>query len=231
MVKVILFDIDNTLLSFDRFVVETMKSGFKVFNLGAYEDGMYAAFTKINTELWHKIEKGEINLEDLKKIRWNLIFRHLGIEANGVAFETYFRECLNESAIPIEGAMDLLEYLHGKYILCAASNGPYLQQVNRLKIGGMLPYFNDLFISEEIGSSKPSESFFNTCIERLNARSCEAINPSEIMIIGDSLTSDMAGGIGSGMKTCFYNPDNKPIPCGVKLDHQVTSLTEIKNIL
>ena len=57
--------------------------------------------------------------------------------------------------------MELLKYLHGKYILCVASNGPYMQQVNRLKISGMLPYFSDLFISEEIGSSKPSEKFFH----------------------------------------------------------------------
>jgi YjjG family noncanonical pyrimidine nucleotidase len=231
MLKVILFDIDNTLLSFDQFVIETMKIGFEKFGIGVYQDEMYQVFHQINSGLWQKIENGEMTLEELKKQRWNAIFHHLGKTADGEAFEKYFRERLFESAIPVDGAMDLLEFLHGKYTLCAASNGPYLQQVNRLKRGGMLPYFTDFFISEEIGSSKPSEHFFNTCIERLRTRLNQNIQPCEIMIIGDSLSSDMAGGVRAGMQTCFYNPDKKPVADELHLDYQVASLSEIKNIL
>jgi HAD superfamily hydrolase (TIGR01549 family) len=192
---------------------------------------MFDIFTEVNTALWHALEIGEISFEELKKKRWNMIFEHLGIIADGEAFQKYFRDRLFESAIPIDGAIELLQYLCKKYTLCVASNGPYLQQVNRLKIGGMLPYFSDLFISEEIGSSKPSESFFNACIDRLNLKSEEKILPCEIMIIGDSLSSDMSGGIRSGMQTCFYNPNKRPIPLEMHLNYQVTSLKEIKNIL
>ncbi len=231
MLKVILFDIDNTLLSFDEYVKESMKSGFEKFGIGPYEDGMFSVFNQINTSLWQLIEKGELDFEELQKKRWNKIFECLGITADGVVFEKYFRECLFESAIPENGAMELLEYLHGKYILCVASNGPYMQQVNRLKISGMLPYFSHLFISEEIGSSKPSGNFFNTCINRLNSKTEQKIQPCEIMIIGDSLSSDMSGGIQFGMQTCFYNPDKKTIPFGMKLDYNVSSLREIENIL
>ena len=95
----------------------------------------------------------------------------------------------------------------------------------------MLPYFSDLFISEEIGSSKPSESFFDACIDRLNQKLEQKIEPCEIMIIGDSLSSDMSGGIKCGIKTCLYNPDKKSIPSEMNIDYQVTSLTEIKSIL
>lgn len=231
MLKVILFDIDNTLLSFDEYVKESMKNGFRKFGIGIYENGMFNIFNQVNTDLWHAIEKGEIGFEELKKKRWNMIFERLGISADGIAFEKYFRECLFESAIPENGAIDLLKYLHGKYILCVASNGPYHQQVNRLKISGMLPYFSDLFISEEIGSAKPSKTFFNTCIKRLNAKTEQKIHPCEMMIIGDSLSADMAGGIQFGMQTCFYNPDKKPIPCEMNLNYHVTSLKELKNIL
>lgn len=136
-----------------------------------------------------------------------------------------------ESAIPEDGAIELVKYLHNKYILCVASNGPYMQQVNRLKISGILPYFSDLFISEEIGSLKPSEKFFNTCINRLNSKTEQKIQPYEIMIIGDSLSSDMLGGIQFGMQTCFYNPNKKTIPCGMKLNYNVSSLREIESIL
>ena len=231
MLKVILFDVDNTILSFDEYVKESMKCGFGKFEIGTYKEEMFSVFKQINTALWELIEKGELDFEELKKKRWNMIFERLGITADGEAFEKYFRECLFESAIPIDGAIELLEYLCKKYILCVASNGPYLQQVNRLKVGGMLPYFSDLFISEEVGSSKPSESFFRTCIDRLNLKSEEEILPCEIMIIGDSLSSDMAGGIQFGMQTCFYNPDKKSIPCEMHLNYHVTSLKEIKNIL
>ena len=231
MLKVILFDIDNTLLSFDEYVKESMKSGFKKFGIGTYEDGMFTVFNQINTSLWQLLEKGELGFEELQKKRWNLIFEHLGISADGIAFEKYFRECLFESAIPEKGAIDLLKYLHGKYILCVASNGPYHQQVNRLKISGMLPYFSDLFISEEIGSAKPSEKFFNTCINRLNAKTEQKFCPCEIMIIGDSLSSDMSGGIQFGMQTCFYNPAKKTVPDDMKLNYHVSSLREIVNIL
>jgi YjjG family noncanonical pyrimidine nucleotidase len=229
MIKVILFDIDNTLLSFDEYVKKSMKSGFEVFKIGTYKDEMFTVFHQINTDLWRLIEKGELNLDQLQKKRWNMIFERLGISADGVAFEKYFRDHLFESAIPENGAMELLKYLHGKYTLCAASNGPYDQQVNRLKIGGMLSYFSELFISEEIGYSKPAEAFFSTCIERLRAKM--KIQSCEMMIIGDSLTSDMSGGIHFGMKTCFYNPNKKEIPCNMKLDYQVSSLEDIKNIL
>ena len=229
MIKVILFDIDNTILSFDEYVKQSMKNGFEAFKIGTYEDEMFSVFNQINTILWQSIEKGEMTLEELQKVRWNMIFERLGISADGVAFEKYFREYLFESAIPIDGAMDVLQYLHGRYTLCAASNGPYAQQINRLKISGMLPYFTDLFISEEIGYSKPAEAFFSACIERLRAKM--TIRPCEMMIIGDSLTSDMSGGIQFGMKTCFYNPKKKEIPCDMTLDYQVSALKEIKSIL
>ena len=231
MLKVILFDIDNTLLSFDEYVKDSMKNGFEKFEIGIYKDEMFDVFTEVNSGLWRALERGELSFEELKKTRWNLIFERMGITADGVAFEKYFRDRLFDNAIPIDGAMDLLDYLSDKYILCVASNGPYLQQLNRLKVCGMFRYFSDFFISEEVGSQKPSSSFFNTCINRLNAKSKETILPCEMMIIGDSLSSDMAGGIQIGMQTCFYNPAQKPIPCEMNLTHQVTSLKEIKNIL
>lgn len=231
MPKVILFDIDNTLLSFDEFVKETMKNGFEKFEIGIYEDKMFGVFNQVNTVLWQKIENGEMNLEELEKVRWNMIFDCLGMNADGETFERYFRDYLFESAITVDGALDLLEYLHGKYILCVASNGPYLQQVNRLKLSGMLTYFSDLFISEEIGSSKPSERFFDVCIDRLCFNLKQKIRPHEIMIIGDSLSSDMVGGKRFGMQTCFYNPGKKSIEDEMNPDYQVASLSEIKSIL
>lgn len=231
MPKVLLIDVDDTLLSFEQYVEESMRSGFSLFGIGPFKKEMLSVFHRINRELWQRLEQGTLSFEELKRIRWNRIFDALGIRADGLKFEEYFRDCLFDSAIPVEGAMELLEYLRGRYILCAASNGPYLQQINRLKKGKMLDFFSHLFISEELGCSKPSKAFFELCLERLNKDRPEPFFPQDLMIIGDSLSSDIAGGISFGMQTLFYNPNKREIPPQIMPEHSVFTLQEIKNIL
>jgi len=231
MIRAILIDIDNTLLSFDQSVHLALKNGFDSFGLGAFGEWMLPVFHKVNISLWQSLEKGEISFEELQKIRFNRIFDSLGVSADGEAFEAYFRDFLFESAVPEDGALELLSRLHKSYILAAASNGPYLQQEHRLKIAGMLPFFTHLFISEEIGFSKPDPAFFETCLRRLNAKASSPLTPDEILIIGDSLSSDMELGIRCGLKTCLYNPKNKSVPAGIKLDSIVSSLSEIPSLL
>ena len=231
MIKAILLDIDNTLLSFDEYVKCAMQTGFDIFGIGPYEESMYPVFRRINLSLWEAIERREITFEELQKVRWNKVFQSLGISADGPAFETYFRNQLFESAIPIDGAMDLLLHLHKKYPLFAASNGPYHQQVNRLQISGMLPFFSGLCISEEMGHSKPSDTFFQICLDRIREKAGSKVSPEEVMVIGDSLTADIAGGKKAGMKTCFYNPERRPVQSGQQPDLEVTSLEEIVRLL
>lgn len=210
--RAVFIDIDNTLLDFEEYVRQTMKTGFEHFGLKPYEPYMYNVFTEENYKLWHMIEAGTITFPELEKVRWNNIFRALGIEYDGTAFEKYFRSSLNESAIPVAGAYELLEYLHGKYILCAASNGPYDQQLHRLELAGMKKFFSYFFISEQIGASKPSEEFFARSFEILNNGREKPIIPGETIIIGDSMSSDMAGGKNFGMKTCYFS-------CGKDISH------------
>lgn len=237
MIKAVLLDIDNTLFSFDGYVQYSMKHGFEKYGLRPFEDWMPSVFHRINNELWGRIEKGTLTFEELGQIRWNLVFRELDIEFDGVAFEQYFRKELVWSAIPEEGAIDLVKYLSSRYILGIASNGPYAQQVNRLKIAGILDDFQYIFVSEKIGASKPAKDFFQSCFEEMNRQSGktdrkkEIIRPEEVMIIGDSMSSDMAGGIGFGMKTCFYNRKGITLPVNSGVDYVVKKLEEIENIL
>ena len=235
MIKAIFIDIDNTLLDFDAYVKESLRSGFEKFGICTYEDWMYDTFEEENDKLWLALEKESLTFEELQKIRFNKVFEAIGVVFDGPTFEKYFRECLNESAIAVEGAMEMLEYLSGKYILCTASNGPYNQQIHRLELAGMLKYFRHHFISEEIGASKPSKEFFNVAVSRLNEGEKEAgrseIQPSEIMIIGDSLTSDMAGGIGSGLRTCWFDKAGEGNPKGKTVDFIIKNLVDIRDII
>ena len=227
VIKAVFFDIDNTLLSFREYVRASMKKGFEEFGIGAYTDESYAVFNKINDELWKRIEKGELTLEGLKEIRWNMIFAELGIVYDGVAFESWFRDKLSVSAIPEKGALELLEYLYPKYTLCTASNGPYDQQINRLHIGGMFGYFTHNFISEKVGAHKPSREFFETCFQELE-KTIPGILPQETVMIGDSKRSDVEGGRAYGMHTCLYSQKEEDPGAA---DHVVSRLCDIKSFL
>lgn len=226
MIKAVFLDIDNTLLDFDAYVKDSMKVGFEKYGLKKYEDWMFPIFQEINHEMWGRLEQGTLSYQELLKIRWNKVFEALGISFDGWEFEQFFKDYLFDSAIPVEGAMELLEYLKGKYVICAASNGPYEQQVNRLTKGGMIGYFDYLFISERIGVAKPSKLFFEAAIRELNE-----ILPEEILIIGDSLTSDMTGGIDSGLKTCLFDWKCGGDTKGLPIDYVVYTLQEIHEIL
>ena len=229
-IKVVFIDIDNTLLSFEEYVKWAMKHGFERFGFVAYEPYMYDVFQKINTGFWLRHERGEITFDHIQNERWGKVFEALGIDDDGHAFEEYFRTQIFDNAILEPHAEEMLEYLHGKYVLATASNGPYEQQKHRLAVGGIDKYFDFVFISEDIGVQKPEKEFFSRCFDRMKSAGVYC-KPEEAIIIGDSLTSDMAGGINAGMHTCYFTRgqqiDNKP--SGV--EHVVRTLDEIKNIL
>lgn len=230
-VKVAFIDIDNTLLDFDAYVITALKSGFEKFNLGEYKDNVYEVFTKINTKLWKQLEDKEITFPELKRIRFALVMKELNIDFDGVEFETYFREKLFHTAIPIDGAYDLLNDLKSKCILCTASNGPYEQQINRLTVCDMLKYFDYNFISEKLGVSKPSKDFFIKALEEINRNRIEKIQMDECVMIGDSMTSDMMGAFNSGMKSIFFNKHKKNFPADERVDYYVNELKEISKLI
>ena len=231
LLKVVLIDIDNTLLSFTGYVKEAMRDGFSFFGLKPYTEDMFPVFEKINNSLWGQLEQGTLTFAELEKCRWDLIFKELEIDFDGKVFEEYFRDRLFYSAVPEDGAVDLLKYLSGKYTLCAASNGPYDQQINRLQVGGMIDYFDYCFISSQIGAQKPARQFFDRCFSILREAEFPELAPEEVIIIGDSISSDISGGTDYGMHTCLYQKNTIPGRNNSEADHVVGSLSEIKRIL
>lgn len=227
-IKVIFLDIDNTLLDFDECVRQSMQEGFAHFGLKPYEEWMYPAFVKINNKVWEQFERKELSFEELLQTRWQQVFDAIGIDFDGYTFEKYFVEYIYHSAILVEGAMELLEYLKGKYLLCAASNGPYGQQCNRLNKAGMLDYFDYVFVSEKLNAVKPTKIFAEKAMQDLT-KDGRILDFDEILVIGDSLSSDIALGINCGMKTCFYNRTGKQHD--VAVDYEINSLTALKDIL
>lgn len=235
MIRAVLVDIDNTLLDFDVYVKESLQVGFAKFGLGTFDEERLAVFHRENHKVWRELEQGKLTYEDILKTRFNRIFAVMGVEFDGEVFEKYFKDSLFDHAVPVEGAMELLACLKERYIVCAASNGPYEQQVNRLKVAGMLGMFDHIFVSEAIGASKPSAAFFDHCMRVINeqqaAKGERRIENGEVMMIGDSLTSDMAGAVGSGIRSCYFDKQKSGKPHELKVDHEVMELKEILGIL
>lgn len=231
MIKVVFIDIDNTLLSFSEYVKKAMNDGFAKFKIKPYTETMFPIFEKINNSLWKRIEQGTLSYEELMRIRWNMIFKELDIDFDGEIFEEYFKEQLFDSAIPEKNAKELLEYLSGRYQLCVASNGPYEQQINRLRVAGMYDYFTHIFISSKVGAQKPSAEFFEYCFKELRASEFPQLLAEETIILGDSYTSDMVGEIAYGMQTCFYQKDAFPEDKISQVDYVVDSLAKVKQVL
>ena len=221
--KVLFLDIDNTLLDFNAAAEESMKHCFRMFEL-EYQPEMFSVFQEENNKIWRKIEKRELKVADLRTVRWQTILKKLGLEADGAAMEDEFKKSLHESAVPVDGAMEILPYLYGKYRLCAASNGPYEQQINRLQKADMLKYFEHCFVSERMGVEKPARGFFEKCFAVL-----PEISPEETMMIGDSLTADIAGGRQMGMKSCWY--DREQTGHLQEADFTIQNLKLLKEIL
>ena len=224
MIKLILIDIDNTLLDFDAFVDGFLSDHFGDLKVTG------PVFRSVNDTLWRQLEEGKLTFAKLKKIRWQMVLDELGQKGNGEETEELFRKEMHESSIPVRHSLEMLQDLSRNHVLCTASNGPYEQQVHRLILAGMDHYFAMHFISEEIGYSKPDPRFFEVAFERINRNRSVPFAKEEILIIGDSLTSDMEEGRRAGIHTCFYNRNGIDI-YDIQVDYAVNDLAEIAGLL
>lgn len=223
-IKTVFIDIDNTLLDFNECGKVCLGQAFAEQNL-PFDEQSFATFNKINNSLWLKIEKGELDRPGLHKIRFQLVLQALNLKGDSDLLERRFKEILFDTAIPVDGAKELVEYLSSKYKLYVASNAIYLQQINRLKKSEMYEYFSGLFISEKLGVQKPTKEFFTECIKG----SCAKIEES--VMIGDSISADIKGAKAFGLKTIWYNhlkQSTDGVDCA---DFIVDNLQDIKGIL
>lgn len=223
MTKIILFDIDNTIMNFDECARLAIKQACADFDL-PFDDSIHNVYLEINALLWQRIESGVLARQDMYKIRWQMIFDKLDIKRDGKSFEPLFLSNLAKQSVLVDGAKDVLAYLTPKYTLCVASNAPYEQQLQRLQNAGIKQFFDEFFISEKIGHQKPTKEFFDFCFDKLG-------NPpkSDVMIIGDSLTADISGGKSYGIKTCWFDRYNTKQ--NVDADFYITKLEQLKDIL
>lgn len=223
-IKTVFIDIDNTLLDFNKNAALAMERAF-IKNGLKYKDEYAPVFLTINDGLWAKIETGELTRAELVERRFRLILGALNLVGDYDAIERDFRAGLSDCAEPVDGAMELLEYLSKKYDLYAASNAFLDQQKRRLDLAGMGGFFKDVFVSEKLGHKKPTKEYFDACFNL-----AVGANKESTAMIGDSLSADIEGGVNYGLMTVWLNRDGKSAR-EIKPHYTVTELLQIKNIL
>lgn len=224
MYKAIFFDVDDTLLNFSLCSQAALTKTFNDFNI-EYNDTIYKIFCDIDNRLWLKQKQELISVQDVLDLRFKQLFSCLNLDTDNIAFQSKFQINLSKEHALEPGAIEIIQYLNLKYKLYVASNGILSMQLSRLKLAGLLPYFSDLFVSDDIGYSKPNVNFFSECLKRCNLHS------DEILFVGDSLEADMLGANNSVLDACWYNPYHKVKSVDVKTHYMIENLLQLKNIL
>ena len=172
------------------------------------------------------LERGEITRDQVLSLRFEEYFGDFGIKVDGAEVDKLYRSSLNESTYLIEGAIELLEQLKDQYKLYIITNGVAATQYKRLSASGLDKYFRGIYVSEEAGSQKPQNSFFEYCFEKMGRRDVE-----NMLVIGDSLTSDIRGGNNAGIDTLWFNPHKQENTAGVQINYEAATLHEIGDML
>jgi len=221
----LLFDADGTLFDYVRAEALALEKTFQ--HVGApFEQRYLDAYQRINRQIWQALEQKQITPDVLRVRRFELLFEKLGIAISPVIFSEAYLKYLADCGELIEGAQDVLDALHAKYRFAILTNGLQAVQRSRLAHSAIRDYIAALVISEEIGFAKPERGFFEAAFARLG-------NPprEQVLMIGDSLTSDIQGASAYGIDTCWYNPERQPRPASPVITYEITHLRELIALL
>lgn len=220
---ILLFDADNTLFDFDCSERLTFFEFAPLFHIPATEE-CYLLYKKFNLETWAEIEKNTAPKDRLLVLRYEKLFNALGVCENARAANDAFLQILSHKGVLYPQTTELLQSLKsaGKRIYLI-TNGVASVQYGRIAATDTAQYFDDIFISEEVGASKPSKDFFNVVIKAV-----PDFDREKTLVVGDSLSSDIKGANDSELPCAWFNPHGKTLPDGFKIDYNVRSLSEIK---
>ena len=225
MVKSIFLDLDDTILDFQkaekRAISETLRS-FGIEPTAAVVE----RYHQLNRQQWELLEEGKLTRPQVLVRRFQLLFDELGIRAAPQEVCQLYEEQLAQGHFFVPGAQELLEALHTRYELYLATNGTPEVQNSRIESAGISRYFQNIFISEQMGAYKPSPACFHACFAAI-----PDFDAAEAMMVGDSLTSDIRGARNVGLRSCWYNPEDLPSRPDIAPDYTIHALEELPPLL
>ena len=226
---VVLLDLDDTILDFGIAEHEALKKAMGDLGVDNSE-AVLKRYSEINKMHWEMLERGEITRAQVLLGRFEQLLEELGVEDENSQLAAQLRDTyernLSQGHWFVPGAEQMMDELKGKYRLFLCSNGTPVVQEGRLKSSGIGPYFEKVFISEQIGYNKPAREYFERCFE-----SIPDLELSRCIIIGDSLSSDIQGGINAGIRTCWFNPRFSENKKGIYADYEIYELKQVALLL
>ena len=218
----VLIDIDDTLFDFRKSSFEALVKAFAEIGVPFGEQQMQE-YEVFNNEMWQSFERGEIPKDFIYAERFRRYFASIGLDADPVAINRRYLLELAEGRNFMPHCLELLQALHGKYLVVIVTNGDTYAQERRIEISGMAQYFDHVFISEQLGTKKPEKDFYDKVFDAIGpARRSRAI------MVGDSLSSDMQGGRNAGIPTCFYGSRSR---ADARCDYVIEDLLDLLPIL
>ena len=227
MFKVVLWDIDGTLLDFEKAEEAGIRGCFAHYNLGECTDEMLERYKVINRGYWQAMERGEIEKPVLLVKRFEDFLNAYGLDSTVAAgMNSLYQVLLGETVVFAPHAWDTIQELKGKVLQCAVTNGTKVAQDGKLKNSKLDKEFDHIFISEVVGIEKPNVGFFDAVFAAIGEYATD-----EVLIVGDSLTSDIQGGVNAGIKTCWFNPKGVENTSSLQPDYEIKDVGEVLGIV
>ena len=236
--KLVLIDLDDTLFDYPKAENSAFRSTFE--EMGFFKENRFfknqnseefyteikKEYEKINSQLWKDLEKGVVDKEELKIIRFEKIIKKFNLEYDSQKMSEIYLKKLGEGIFPFKSTEKLCKYLHSKYKVGIVTNGIKEVQYPRIKNSIIAKYIDKIIVSDEIGANKPDKRIFEY------AMNCFGIkDKNEVIMVGDSLGADIEGGKNAGIDTCWVNLRNNVNDTGIISKYEVTKLEELFEIL
>ncbi|MGB3368007.1 MAG: YjjG family noncanonical pyrimidine nucleotidase [Acidaminobacteraceae bacterium] len=224
--EIIIFDADETLFDFKKSEREALKNAMSEFGVDYDENYHLKIYKPINSAMWTKLEKGLITQEKLKTERFKIFFDKLNLNFDKDEFASSYMRHLSNASFLYDNSVEVLSKLSKHYKLLIITNGLSLVQSKRIKDSSVSHFFEKIIISEDIGISKPNPYIFEHTL-----RDVEYSNKSKIIIVGDSLSSDIQGGINFGIDTCWFNPNSLANTKDIKPTYEIDNLMGLSELI
>lgn len=225
MIKYVFLDLDDTLLDFVKSERRAIRATLTKLGIRPTKT-VVERYHHINAAQWKLLERGEITREQVLYRRFALLFAEYGIDGDPHETQRIYEKELGTGHYFISGAKRMLKQLSKKYQLYLVTNGLAVVQNSRLKSAKIAPFFQEIFISQEVGYNKPHPAYFEHCFSVI-----DGFQKENAIIIGDSLSSDMKGGNAVGIRTCWFNPHNQAASTEVSVDYEIHRLSQLPALL
>ncbi len=226
MIKLILMDVDGTLINFESAEKNAFKKTFDAAGYDGNLDELKMVYHTINQRLWDQLEEGSVSSQEVRNRRFSELCQAYDFDWEAKRLSETYLGYLGQEHELIDGAVEICQYLGDKYPVILVTNGFEDVQKNRIGATKLLDYVDHLVISETVGHNKPHPEIFRYALEIAGE-----FSPEETLIIGDSLTSDILGGMNYGLKTCWFNPNGITNSLELVPDFEIDTLYKLKDIL